>query len=294
MNNELHNLPLELTLTKEQQKVYNSMIDFIKSNKDKELLLLGSAGTGKTTLISKFINDIIKTKLCSRIVIAAPTHKSVNICKSRLFASNSSSTLSENINIMTVHRLLNYQNFIDSTGEVYYGKGTSDSNWTIYNLVVIDECSMLNNQIIDDIDHELKKEKNAKIKILYTGDFAQLPPVNQSESNIFSKNIKKLTLDKIIRTNSNNIMQLSTSHRKWITSNKDDDMPYLRDYEDERIILHQSEQVNKWLDKFVSVIKNQDGNSGTNDPNNLENNVILSWTNKKCSKYNDYVRQKNV
>jgi len=288
MNNELHNPPPELTLTKEQKNVYNSMIDFIKSNKDKELLLLGSAGTGKTTLISKFINDIIKTKLCCRIVIAAPTHKSVNICKSKLFANNSSSTLSENINIMTVHRLLNYQNFIDSTGEVYYGKGTTDSNWSIYNLVVVDECSMLNNQIIDDIEDELKKESNSKIKVIYTGDIFQLPPVGESFSSIFNKKIKTLTLDKIIRTNSQNIMNLSNNHRKWIASNKDDDMPYLRDYEDDRIILHSSEQVNKWLDKFVNLLKTQGKDIETDN----FNDIILSWTNKKCVKYNDYVRHK--
>lgn len=294
MNKELHNLPLGLTLTKEQKTVYNSLIDFVKTDKEKELLLLGFAGTGKTTLITKFINDLIKTKLCRRIVISAPTHKAVNLAKSKLFASNNDPALSSNIDIMTVHRLLSYQNYIDSSGEIYYAKGTADSNWSIYDLVVVDECSMLSNQIIDDISNELKKPPNSKLKVIYVGDSCQLPPVNQSESNIFTGKIKTLTLDKIIRTNSNNIMQLSNGHRKWIASNKDDDMPYLRDYEDERITLHPSEQVNKWLDKFVSVSKKQDTNKVTNmtDPNNLENNVILTWTNKKCNKYNDYVRHK--
>ena len=298
MNNTLHNPSIELTLTKEQKKVYDSLINFIKSEKEKELLLLGFAGTGKTTLITKIINDLIKTKLCRRIVISAPTHKAVNLAKSKLFASNNDPTLSSNIDIMTVHRLLSYQNYIDSSGEVYYAKGTVDSNWSIYDLVVVDECSMLSNQIIDDISNELKKPSNSKLKVIYVGDSCQLPPVNQSQSNIFTGNIKTLTLDKIIRTNSNNIMQLSNGHRKWITSNKDDDMPYLRDYEDDRITLHSSEQVNKWLDKFVCVIKKQDTNTDTNtdinmtDPNDLENNVILTWTNKKCNKYNDYVRHK--
>ena len=293
MNNTLHNPQTELIFTKEQQNVYDSLVKFIKFDKEKKHMLLGSAGTGKTILISKLIFDLIKNKICNRIVIACPTHKALGIIKNRLFSTNGCSSIYSNVEIMTVHRLLNYQKNIDSGGEVYFAKGgNANLNWNIYNLIVIDECSMLSNQIIDDIEHELQKDKNVKLKILYTGDPCQINPVNQESSSIFCKNIKTSTLNKIIRTNSQNIMQLSTSHRKWITSNKDDDMPYLLDYEDERIILHQSEQVNKWLDKFVSVIKNQDGNSATNDPNNLDNHVILTWTNKKCSKYNDYVRQK--
>ena len=74
----------EILLTKEQEIVYNSLVEFVKSDKSKELLLIGYAGTGKTTLVAKFINDLIKTKLCKKIVMAAPTHKAVNIAKSKL------------------------------------------------------------------------------------------------------------------------------------------------------------------------------------------------------------------
>lgn len=297
MNNTLHNPQTELIFTKEQQNVYDSLVKFIKVDKEKKHMLLGSAGTGKTMLVSKLIFDLVKNKICNRIVIACPTHKALGIIKNRLFSTDASTNIYSNIEIMTVHRLLNYQKNIDSSGEVYFAKGgNANLNWNIYNLIVIDECSMLSNQIIDDIEHELQKDKNVKLKILYTGDPCQINPVNQQSSEIFNKNIKTLTLNKIIRTNSQNIMELSNGHRKWITSNKDDDMPYLRDYEDDRITLHPSEQVNKWLDKFVSVIKKQDTNTNTDtsitDPNILENNVILSWTNKKCNKYNDYVRHK--
>ena len=85
----------EISLTKEQEKIYDSMLEFVKSDKLKELLLIGYAGTGKTTLVAKFINDLIKTKSCIKIVMAAPTHKAVNIAKSKLFlASNSEKSMS--------------------------------------------------------------------------------------------------------------------------------------------------------------------------------------------------------
>ena len=281
---------LAFALTEDQQKVYDTLINFIKNDKEQEILLIGYAGTGKTTLVTKFINDIMKNKLCNRIAIATPTHKSLNVLKSKLFCTSSGLTISSNIDIMTVHRLLNYQNYIDNSGEVYYAKGGADSNWSIYNVIVVDECSMLSNQIINDISDELKKTQNAKLKIIFTGDPAQLPPVNQSSSKIFNKNIKKLTLEKIIRTKSQNIMELSNGHRKWIASNKDEDMPYLLDYSDDRIILHSQKSLEKWLDKFIKYIKEGDDSKDTTD--NMNNNIILTWTNKKCNKYNDYIRQK--
>ena len=74
----------EIKLTKEQEIIYKNLIEFIKSDKSRELLLVGYAGTGKTTMVAKFINDLIKTKLCNKIVMAAPTHKAVNIAKSKL------------------------------------------------------------------------------------------------------------------------------------------------------------------------------------------------------------------
>jgi len=292
MNNKENTPSTSISLTEEQQKVYDELIKFIKVDKEQQILLTSAAGTGKTTLVSKFINDVIKNKICNRIVIATPTHKSLSIAKSKLFGTSEKTTISSNIDIMTIHRLLNYQKLVDTNGEVNYSKGGAETNWSIYNLVVIDECSMLNNQIINDIEIEIKKEKNKKLKIIYTGDMFQLPPVNQQNSEIFTKKIRTLTLEKIIRTKSQNIMQLSKKHREWIASNKDDDMPYLSDHIDDRIILHSQKLVDKWLNKFVELVKGQGIDKNVLDNDSMNNNIILAWTNKKCNKYNDYIRQK--
>lgn len=292
MNSVEHITPPAITLTSEQRKVYDDLINFVKLDKDQDILLKSAAGTGKTTLITYFVNNIIKNKLCKRIVVCSPTHKSLNILKSKMFETSTNSLISSNVDIMTIHRLLNYQKNIDNSGEVYYGKSGLDSNLTIYDLIIVDECSMLSNQIINDIETELKKPKNAKLKIIFTGDPCQLNPVGEPNSKIFNKKIKTLTLEKIIRTKSQNIMQLSNSHRGWIASNNDKDMPCLPDYEDKQIILHSSENVNKWLDKFISILKTPEINKEISPVNSMENNIILTWTNKKCNKYNDYVRHK--
>ncbi len=271
-----------IILNDEQNNVYNNLLKFLQSD-ESEVLLIGYAGTGKTTLITKFINDIIKDKLVKRIAIAAPTHKAVGIIKNKLYGNiyekEKSKNLKKYVEVLTIHRLLNYQNYIDNNGNSYFAKGLVDTNWDIYNLIVIDECSMLNNQIINDIVLELQRNyeenKNNKLKVIYLGDPAQLPPVNQKISKIFTRDITKYYLEKIIRTKNNNIMDLSNQHRKWILSGNDDDMPNLELYNSNTIKIHDNSS--EWLNNFIT--------------NSSKNNIILSWTNKKCNLYNDYIRK---
>ena len=324
-NNDVLINTCKIELTNEQQYTYNELMNFVSNKNEKEILLIGYAGTGKTTLIAKFINDMIKNKISKKIVMAAPTHKAVNIAKSKLFSSKEDyEELNETINIMTIHRLLNYQSYVGIEGEKFFAKGKIDPNWSIYDLVVVDECSMLSNQIISDIKNEIIKESNLHTKIIYLGDPAQLPPVNQAESKIFNGNIKTLTLDKIIRTSNQKIMELSNSHRKWTQSKKNEDIPHICEYEDESIKLYSTEnkETKQWLDDFVNILKS-DGNNNKiitefdygietksndykneNDNNcikmtnhiklidNYNNNIILTWTNKKSNIYNQYVREK--
>lgn len=325
MNNQysienVHNNDIDakykIELTIEQKKINNELIKFVKSKSEKEILLVGYAGTGKTTLMAKFINDLVENKICKRIVMAAPTHKAVNIAKSKLFPDSEKDygELNKIINIMTIHRLLNYQSYIGSEGEKFFAKGKVEPNWSIYNLIVVDECSMLSNQIINDIKELNSKETNIGLKIIYMGDPAQLPPVNQKESKIFSSNIKTLTLSKIIRTSNNNIMELSNSHRKWIFSKKDDDIPHIAKFEstDIKLFSFQNKETKKWLDSYVELLKFSNNkiepNTGltptstslqidliNNDIkmiDNHNNNIILTWTNKKSNIYNQYIREK--
>jgi hypothetical protein len=272
---------MSIILNDEQYNVYNKLLNFLKSDEN-EVLLIGYAGTGKTTLITKFINDIINNKLIKKIALAAPTHKAVGIIKNKLFGNlyelnQNIKNLEKYVEILTIHRLLNYQNYIDNNGNTYFAKSLIDTNWDIYDLIVIDECSMLNNQIINDILIEIEKNNNNKLKIIYLGDPAQLPPVNQKISKIFTRNITKYYLEKIIRTNNNNIMDLSNQHRKWILSGNDNDIPNLELYQSDSIIIHNNTKV--WLNNFIN--KNKENG----------NNIILTWTNKKCNLYNDYIRK---
>jgi hypothetical protein len=85
-------------------------------------------------------------------------------------------------------------------------------------------------------------------------------------------------------------MDLSNAHRKWIFGNKTNDIPHVEDYISEKIKVYSSnEQSINWLDNFIDITKDTNLTS-----NNLfcNKNIILTWTNKKCNKYNQYVREK--
>jgi hypothetical protein len=256
------------------------------TKKNNEYLLIGYAGTGKTTLITKLIMDLINNKRCKNIAIAAPTHKAVNIAKSKLFAIiNNDEIISKHIHIMTIHRLLNYQSNINSEGEKIFEKSKLEPTWNKYDLVVIDECSMLSDQIIDDIETILNDKKNKNVKVLYVGDPAQLPPVNQKNSRIFNKQIKMNVLEQIIRTNNIKIMELSNDHRRWISDKTDANIPKISKYIHDKIRAFRKKDETLWLDDYIDNFKNSENNSGYN------NSIILTWTNKKCNKYNKYIRQ---
>lgn len=293
-NSNIKKIDEAIVLTQDQLNVYKDIINFIKNKNENQLLLVGYAGTGKTTMVTKIIFDLLKEKLCQKIVIAAPTHKAVNIAKSKLFLNiKDDEELSSNINIMTVHRLLNYQSYIDSdTGEKYFAKSSVNPNWTIYDLIVVDECSMLSNQIITDISDQMNNPVNSKLKLIYVGDPAQLPPVNQPDSKIFSMGFRKLELDKIIRTSNNEIMQLSNDHRKWIFSKKNEDIPNVFKYQEttKKISIYsvQEKETTKWLDSFIKIINSKKKKNNSD----YDNNIILTWTNKKCNQYNKYIREK--
>ena len=323
-----------IKLIEEQQNIYDKLLEFIKHPTKKEILLIGYAGTGKTTLMAKFIFDVIEKKECKKIVMAAPTHKAVGIAKAKLFDNiNNITELSNNINIMTIHRLLNYQAYIGLNGENYFAMSKNKPNWSLYNVIIVDECSMLSNQIISDIRGQLNSsENNSKVKIIYVGDPAQLPPVNQNKSEIFNCGLEILELNKIIRTNNNNIMELSNAHRKWIFSQKMEDIPRIGNYVCENIKVFSSDgrELKIWLDHFLCGIRNIRPNykikselkAETNNEENKENiikeevkeqfketmypieivgeipiqkhneNIILTWTNRKAQSYNQYVREK--
>jgi hypothetical protein len=272
------------TLTPDQQNAYNLLTTFLGNPAQREFILLGSAGTGKTALITKFIRDNKNL----RMVISAPTHQALGVAKSKLLGDGNMKL--KTVSMQTIQSLLGYTQYYNKDGSKFFAKGKHPKSWKDIDIVLVDECSMLTNQIIDDIRDRCNKQNTKHIKVIYIGDPAQLPPVNQPPSKLFVENNSgnptgnKIELTQIVRTNNNNIIGLSQTHRNWIFSEDiRKNVPKLKEHLCTNIqMFNFRTEVTKWLDTFVEKTKSQVGNA----------NIILAWTNSAVDAHNDYVRNK--
>ena len=152
--------------------------------------LAGYAGTGKTTIIKKIIDEY-RGKLC----VSAPTHKAKKVIMRTTGEDGE-----------TLHSLLGLRpdvNLDDFNPNDPKFNPIAEAKIHIYNLVIIDEASMINVDLFNLIKTEVKFWGN--IQILFMGDHAQIPPIGEKGSIVFSSNVGELhQLTKVMRQKDGN------------------------------------------------------------------------------------------
>jgi hypothetical protein len=212
-----------INLTKEQKKGIKLLYNFLVDNTKTTFGLYGFAGSGKTTTMVEFVSYLVINGYLNSIVFTAPTNKAVNVIKSKfkphlkkIIDSKFDRKLEDtfnfddeiefleqqkiNISFMTIHKLLKFQTDYSVSGEmIFIRDDKSGSLIPHYEIVIIDECSMIGMDMIDNIFEEIRLIMKGKSntykktpKIIFTGDPAQLPPVHEEESSIFCKTEKEL------------------------------------------------------------------------------------------------------
>lgn len=146
-----------MQLSQNQIEALNAIMLWHKGN-DKSFALAGFAGTGKTTL-AKYIAEAI-----GNVVFCSYTGKAANVLREKGCTPCG-----------TIHSYLYKFVNDDELGKPYFTINW-ESNLIDAALVIVDEYSMLNQEIISDLQKLSKK-------ILYLGDPFQLPPV-KGEQNI--------------------------------------------------------------------------------------------------------------
>jgi exodeoxyribonuclease-5 len=161
-----------MKLSPQQEQAYDAIMDWHKGEK-KRFVLSGYAGSGKSTLAAKLNSELGNVHFC------AYTGKAANVLREKGIDSAS-----------TLHGAIYKLQDEKKNGEPVF-KLDLDSSIKNKNLVIVDEYSMLPEEIIYDL------EKLAK-KVLYLGDPFQLPPVKGNcslESNFMLSEVHRQALD---------------------------------------------------------------------------------------------------
>ena len=177
-----------ITFNAEQFEGLVKIKNWLKS-KDNYYCLMGFAGTGKSTCIKKILDEYHYG-----VVVSAPTHKAVKVIRNIT-----------NKEGQTLHSLLGLRPDVDLSD---FNPNAPQFNpiaipkITDYNLVILDESSMVNKELFNLIK---KMVNNTSTKILFVGDPAQLPPVGEDISIVFVQpDIEKHQLTKVERQDCDN------------------------------------------------------------------------------------------
>lgn len=299
------------------QQIFTFMVDFSQ----KTYGLYGFAGTGKTTVLVEIVTFLIKNGLIKSVAFTAPTNKAVNVIKFKfatylqeLCPSNQNLSFEEVISkldrygvcvdFMTIHKLLKFEMDYDFDGGIYFNKSSEDSLIDKYELVIIDECSMIPVKLVDQIFSDLrmkiqKASDNFKRtpKIIFSGDPAQLPPVNEDFSILFLKNenyksqtklceeLKEMptyTLKKVMRSKLEAVTNVCLQIRLWTMG--EIKIPDVKKHVGKGTTMYQYKNENKVTTKWFKKCLNyfEKGKSC---------NIILTWTNKQADRYNQTIRE---
>jgi len=197
-------------LYKDQQDALYKVLETVFNQNEKiEFTLSGVAGSGKSTVISELINILIhQTSSEFTFSVCAPTNRAAAALAEKIKENNGSK-----IPVNTIHsHLYEYRQFekTDENGEKYYElikykRNRDEVMKSFGNLLIVDESSMINKEMINMI-------RETGVKVIFVGDRYQLPPVKEKESILSESDF---SLEKIYRTDHQDIMNLSTMVRSF-------------------------------------------------------------------------------
>lgn len=178
-------------LNKGQQAAFLSVIDFINDDDLQFMDVSGGAGTGKTHFISQVAEGILRHKKkgspLHSVALTATTNKAAAV-----IADAMPHRAGEIGTIYSYMNLRVSENF--RTGVVSV---VPTRSWVVHSgiLLIIDECSMLNKEVIK----YLLKGLDKTCKVLFVGDRNQLSPVKETLSECYALSQKTAHLTEPVR-----------------------------------------------------------------------------------------------
>jgi superfamily II DNA or RNA helicase len=317
--------------TNDQQFAYKLLSKFLCDSKKNLFCLQGYAGTGKTHTLMNLVLKLIKLNAFKSFALVAPTNKAVSVMKAKFkehIEKSYSVTYDEvitsfetalvNVQFLTLHQLLKIKSDFAADGTMVWINSTS-TNITSYDLIIIDECSMIPINIVEQILTNIKGQTN--IKVILSGDPAQLPPLNETQSAVFRYNnpitfmeykialkqldpsiqsfskesykefikelqsIESFVMKQVMRTSNQDVMNVCLEIRNWVSNNESspDLSPYVAS---DNVSIFDHELKTKFQEKWFKICLGE-------FQKKVNNTIILCWTNSQANSYNEYIR-KNI
>lgn len=194
-----------------QLAAFIRIVEFINGGSPEAagIVLKGYAGTGKTFVIRRIVEYITTAYSKGRIGITAPTNKAVHVLsKNAPFADQSNifetyGKPKERIVYSTIHKLLGLRESINGSTGIQTFVAGENIDITEYKYLIVDEVSMLSDELFLTL-----MDFRDKIKLIFMGDPAQIPPIGKEHALPFTDEcpyaLERLELTEIMRQKQNN------------------------------------------------------------------------------------------
>ncbi|MGE4043366.1 MAG: ATP-dependent RecD-like DNA helicase [Acetobacteraceae bacterium] len=167
-----------ISLTTEQSAAVRAVVEWYGAKTPQEFYLAGYAGVGKSTIANVAIEEIKDCYGITKVATACYTGKAASVLRRKGVK-----------NAQTIHSLIYAPDETDGSGQVSWTLSDA-SDAASADLIVLDECSMVDEGIATDL-------RSFGKKILVLGDPGQLPPIGgqgaftNREPDIFLREIHR-------------------------------------------------------------------------------------------------------
>lgn len=277
----LHNyFPFEPTV---KQDIFLQQIAvFLTNTNNNELFVLkGYAGTGKTTVISTIVNNLVPIN--KKYVLLAPTGRAAKVIAN--YANKPA---------FTIHKKIYFPKK-GKSGGVSFTMQTNKHKNTIF---IVDEASMIsdvntesklyeNGSLLDDLISYVYNGENCKLILI--GDTAQLPPVQLDVSPAldtdalsmhYNKEVFSIELDEVMRQEEKSgILFNATELREILKSDFIDTFQFkLKGFKD--------------IVRLTDGFDIQDAIQSAYNNYSIEDTCFIVRSNKRANQYNQQIRSR--
>lgn len=266
--------------TNKQTELFNLLVNFIFDNNNHSIFLLkGYAGTGKTTTISTFVNNLWRAG--KKAVLLAPTGRAAKVISG--YSKRQA---------LTIHKKIYFPKK-QKNGSVDFVLQPNKHTDTLF---IVDEASMIpdrpqnaklfeNGSLLDDLISYVYSGHNCKI--IFIGDTAQLPPVKLTLSpaleadrlNIdYRKEVTEIELDEVMRQQEDSGILANATILRTLIEHESNHFKFDLNYPD--------------IIRLVDGYDIQDAITMAYNNDGVEDTAFIVRSNKRANQYNQQIRTK--